>query len=46
MLRVPFLIYVQCTAYVNMLYVENQERDERKSKPYKYKWKLRKNTWD
>ena len=39
--RVPFLIYVQCTDYVSMLYVENQERGERKSKPYKYKWKLR-----
>jgi hypothetical protein len=24
-----------------MLYVANQETDERKSKPYKYKWKLR-----
>jgi hypothetical protein len=35
--RVPFLMYVQCTAYVSILCVEKQERDERKSKPYKYK---------
>jgi len=31
--RVPFVIYVQCIAYVSMLYVENPERDERKDKP-------------
>jgi hypothetical protein len=35
--RVPFLMYVQFTAYVSILCVEKQERDERKSKPYKYK---------
>jgi hypothetical protein len=34
--RVPFLMYVQCTAYVSVLCVEKQERDERTSKPYKY----------
>jgi hypothetical protein len=39
--RVPFLIYVQFTAYVGMLNVENHERDERKSTPYKYQWKLK-----
>jgi hypothetical protein len=38
---VPFLIYVHCTAYASMLYAENQETDERKTKPYRYLWKLR-----
>jgi len=31
--RFPFVIYVQCTAYVSMLYVENPKRGERKNKP-------------